>query len=406
MSKLKIIALSVACVGLATGCKSLEQPKPKAGQVRPMTKVQHAGSEAEAKYELGRFYYGQRRAEEARRALEEALALDAAHSRASNVLGVIYASQGRYEEAQAQFKRALEREPQAAYVYSNIGYAYLLQGRDREALESFEQALRFDPQNERAAGNLKIARERLGFEVAPTELTRVVASTIPAPTGSPRADAGGRSSGQEPSKIRMVEIAPNVYELAMPGQVASASRGSIGAPATPTRSSAGTDQTAAAGNEHRLFSEAKTASMLVQVSSNVYELGTPPSIVVASIAPNAIPGATPKSVGLGVEVANGNGIPGMAKQVATALRLQGIGVARLSNRKPFNQPTTEIEYRQGFQTTAEEIGTRLPNLPKLVESGDLGAGINVRLVLGKDVNKELALADPRVSDFTKLALLR
>ncbi|MET1085136.1 MAG: hypothetical protein ABWY12_19160, partial [Burkholderiales bacterium] len=60
MFKYKVIALSIGCAGLVAGCKSLEQPPRKAGLVRPITKVQHAGSEAQAKYELGRYYYGQR----------------------------------------------------------------------------------------------------------------------------------------------------------------------------------------------------------------------------------------------------------------------------------------------------------------------------------------------------------
>ena len=150
MFKLKIIALSIGCAGLMTGCALFQRSTPKAPMVQPVVKVQHAGTEAQAKYELGRYYYGQRRTEEAQRALEEALALNAAHGRASNVLGVIYASQGRYEEAQEQFKRALEREPQAAHLHSNLGYAYLLQGRNEEALASFEEALRLEPHSDKA----------------------------------------------------------------------------------------------------------------------------------------------------------------------------------------------------------------------------------------------------------------
>jgi tetratricopeptide (TPR) repeat protein len=364
--------------------------------VQPVVKVQHGGTEAQAKYELGRYYYGQRRTEEARRALEEALALNAAHSRASNVLGVIYASQGRYEKAQAQFKRALAREPQAAHLHSNIGYAYLLQERNEEALASFEEALRLEPQSEKAGSNLRIARERLGLEEGSAELKRV------GETMATKTDLG--RTGEESSKLRMVEISPNVYELTLRTPITSASL----VPSGPLAASALVSVQAERTPVFETADQRGSASgnRVVEVSPNVYELGKAAPVVVSSIAPLITSFEAPPNVdGLGVEISNGNGIRGMAKQVATALRSQGIGVTRLSNRKPFDQLRTEIEYRKGFLTSAREIGVRLPSPPSLVERGSLGAGIGVRLVLGKDLSKNVALVDPNTSGATRLALL-
>ena len=76
------------------------------------------------------------------------------------------------------------------------------------------------------------------------------------------------------------------------------------------------------------------------------------------------------------------------------LRSQGIGVTRVSNRKPFGQLRTAIEYRKGYLISARELGVRLPSPPSFVESGSLGAGIGMRLVLGKDFNKNVVLVDP------------
>jgi hypothetical protein len=357
--------------------------------VQPVVKVQHGGTEAQAKYELGRYYYGQRRTEEARRALEEALALNAAHSRASNVLGVIYASQGRYEEAQAQFKRALAREPQAAHLHSNIGYAYLLQERN-------EEALRLEPQSEKAGSNLRIARERLGLEEGSAELKRV------GETMATKTDLG--RTGEESSKLRMVEISPNVYELTLRTPITSASL----VPSGPLAASALVSVQAERTPVFETADQRGSASgnRVVEVSPNVYELGKAAPVVVSSIAPlNTSSEAPPNVHGLGVEISSGNGIRGMAKQVATALRSEGIGVTRLSNRKPFDQLRTEIEYRQGYLISARELGVRLPSPPSFVESGSLGAGIGVRLVLGKDLSKNVALVDPNTSGATRLALL-
>lgn len=347
MFKLKVLSLSIGCAGLLAGCALFQPSAPKAPLVQPVVKVQHSGVTAEAKYDLGRYYYGQRRQQEAMRALEEALALDAAHSRASNVLGVIYAAQGRYAEAEIQFRRALEREPHAAHVHNNLGYAYLLQGRNQEALESFEEALRFAPDSEKSAANLKIARERLGLgteatEPAPAIVGKAVEKAEPNEIANKQQPA--RS---EPSKVRMVEIAPNVYELVSPS----------------------------------------------------------PAALPSEIMPKVVPGQSARPAGTGVEVANGNGVTGMARQVASSLRAKGIDVARLTNRKPFNQQNTEIEYRDGFEISAREVSTKLPRPVTLVESTKLKTGINVRLVLGKDVSKDLALFELKKVDSAQLALV-
>ena len=363
MFKLKIIALSIGCAGLMTGCALFQRSAPKTPLVQPVVKVQHGGTEAQAKYELGRYYYGQRRTEEARRALEESLALNAAHSRASNVLGVIYASQGRYEEAQAQFKRALAREPQAAHLHSNIGYAYLLQGRNEEALASFEEALRLEPQSEKGGANLRIARERLGLEEGSAEHKRVGGTT------ATKTDLR-RSTGEESSKLRMVEISPNVYELTLRSPITSASLVSSGPLAASALISTQAERSPVVETADQLPSV--SGNMVVEVSPNVYELEKATPAAVTSMAPqNTSSEAPPNFSRLGLEVSNGNGIRGMAKQVATALRSQGISVTRLSNRKPFDQLRTEIEYRKGYLISARELGVRLPSPPLFVESGSL-----------------------------------
>jgi tetratricopeptide (TPR) repeat protein len=397
MFKLKIIALSIGCAGLVTGCALFQRSAPKTPLVQPVVKVQHGRTEAQAKYELGRYYYAQRRTEEARRALEESLALDAALSRASNVLGVVYASQGRYEEAQSEFKRALQREPHAAHLHSNMGYAYLLQGRNDDALASFEEALRLEPQNEKAGSNLRIARERLGLEARSAKPTHVGHTT------ATKTDLG-RSASVESSKLRIVEISPNVYELTLQRPITSASLGSSGPLAASALISAQAERSPVVETAEQLPSA--SGNMVVEVSPNVYELEKAAPAVVTSVAPqNTSSEAPPSFSRLGLEVSNGNGIRGMAKQVAAALRSQGIGVTRLSNRKPFDQLRTEIEYRKGYLISARELGVRLPSPPSFVESGSLGAGIGVRLVLGKDLNKNVVLVDPDTSDATRLASL-
>jgi hypothetical protein len=143
-----------------------------------------------------------------------------------------------------------------------------------------------------------------------------------------------------------------------------------------------------------------------RIKLHLFELVMPSPIAsLAKAARKTVPSQGPTPAG--IEVVNGNGITGMARQVASTLRAKGIDVARLTNRKPFNQQSTEIEYRDGFEISAREVSAKLPRPATLVESTKLRTGISVRLVLGKDASKEFALFnDSKQAGSQKLALLQ
>ena len=88
---------------------------------------------------------------------------------------------------------------------------------------------------------------------------------------------------------------------------------------------------------------------------------------------------------LKLEVANGNGIAGMASKVGQFLHSQGYRAARLTNQKPFQVRMTQIQYRNGYQTEAQTLQASLPEMAELVEQNNMRADIGIRLLLGKDV---------------------
>lgn len=86
-----------------------------------------------------------------------------------------------------------------------------------------------------------------------------------------------------------------------------------------------------------------------------------------------------------LEVSNGNGVTGMAARVARRLDASGIPVRRLSNSRPFTQPTTRIDYRPGWEAAAQRLRLALPGEVTVTASRTLRADIDLRLLLGRDL---------------------
>jgi hypothetical protein len=65
-------------------------------------------------------------------------------------------------------------------------------------------------------------------------------------------------------------------------------------------------------------------------------------------------------------------------------------VARLTNKKPFGQQVTHIEYRQGYRIATKILNSKLSKPAELVESNELRSDINLRLVLGRVASRDVA----------------
>jgi hypothetical protein len=101
-----------------------------------------------------------------------------------------------------------------------------------------------------------------------------------------------------------------------------------------------------------------------------------------------------------VEIANGNGVEGMAACVAERLRALGAAdIARLRNALPYNTATTVVRYRAGHDQAAQALARELPR----TGSGDVPAvagvdradSLDVRIVLGHDLRASGLCARPR-----------
>lgn len=108
-----------------------------------------------------------------------------------------------------------------------------------------------------------------------------------------------------------------------------------------------------------------------------------------------VPVATVVGDGLRLELANGNGVRGMARRAAGALRAQGVAVARLTNQKPYRQVSTEVQYLAGLEDEAVRLGALLPPGTSFVVKDQLQRNMQIRVVLGRDFAVELARGGAR-----------
>jgi tetratricopeptide (TPR) repeat protein len=349
MFRKKTIALSMCGLFSMVGCSSTSDQAN--WRIDPLYGVKHSSETPKDLYRLGQYYKGRVRYDQAIAAYKAALERDPGFADAHNGLGVVYARQGRYEEAIREFQNAITIAPQSAYFYNNLGYAYLLQGSNERAMKTLEEAQRLDPSNKKVMKNLKLARK--GEEQSNTNNVRkpAVAEASTAPKAQSTQVVVGKSSNAQ-TNVALVAVAPNVYELQEPRSVG--------------------------------------ASEVAAISVDL-------------MGGNKNPVAQPKPFGL--EVSNGNGITGMARQVAERLESSGVKTVHLTNQLPFQQASTEIQYREGYLAEAMRLST-IFQVPVLVVYHEaLRSDIHLRVVLGRDVSSEAALVGSRGSN-TQIAEIR
>lgn len=304
---------------------------PPAPRITPVLEVRHGGIRPDGYYELGRFLQAQQRLDDAVVAYRKALALEPKHVEARNGLGTVFALQGRYAEAHAEFEAALAHAPGEAAVLNNIGYTLLLENRRQEALAPLARAAQLEPDNARYRANLAIA-----------------------------------SDHQSPGPA-----VPSVAAAPGPFDAVPALRQPDAAPLARA-------------------SDAAAPARLVAIGPNAFELVEPLARTLARVAP-ALP-ASHRRVSL--EVSNGHGATGMARHVGRQLARAGLPVARLTNQVPYGALATQVQYRPGHEQAALDLSWRLPGHPPIVASLALRAGIDVRLVLGRELPRDVALGSP------------
>ncbi|WP_029770636.1 LytR C-terminal domain-containing protein [Pseudogulbenkiania sp. MAI-1] len=381
------LILTLLCTApLLQSCEST--PPKQAWTMKPVMQVRHSNESPSAYYQLGRYYQGQNRLDKAVSAFRKALELDSQYAEAHNALGALYATQGKFDLAIAEFQAALVSSPNTAHFHNNLGYAYYLQGRYAEAAPVFDKAAALNPGDARISNNLGLTLAKLGQPRQAREAFMLAAArSAEASAPTPGPDTTGETATARTAPLSLPKdqgvIAPAISTPLARAPLPTAKP--LAAPAEAPRTAPKPDMT------------------LVQSSPNRYELRhnvDEPATVLALQEAISAPRLRLKAR---FEVANGNGVTGMAKRVGRVLADKGFPSARLTNQKPFRQPVTLVEYRKGFASEAERLSASLPAKPMIKERNSLRSSTDIRLVLGKDVAYNVALVTPE-QESLRLAL--
>ena len=395
--------------------------------IQPVMRVSHSANQSAATfYQLGKYHSERGNLDFARSAYEASITLDGQQLDARNALAALDATQGKLDSAKALLVQIVADFPEIAHPYNNLGYVYYLQSNFEAAERTLQRAIVLDAGNERARNNLNavnIALARLGNR---DTVQLALAQTAAEPAAEPAAQLP-----QEiiPLTLPLVQAAPTDQPVAKTSEpVAVEAATELAAAATPleTRTqglaiiSPPLEQMAAERVEPQARKE------LVQIVPYVFELrlkqpndtvladvklakpefASAAAEVLATVLPSVMPSVQMRvapSKTLRIEVANGNGVTGMAKRISNVLNRQGISVSRLSNELPYKQLETKIHYRAGFEKAAANLKTALKGHAVAVLTPTLSGNSDVRLVLGKDAITYMALIESMSSD-TVLAM--
>ena len=351
---------ALAAVSLATLGACATRDASQAWRIEPLLRVQHSAEASAAFYRTGRYYDGMRRWAQAADEYRKATVADPRNADAFNAMGVALARLGDHTGAENRLRQALALQPDRADVRSNLGLVLMQAGRPAEAVAHLRSALETDKENATARDNLRRALAHGEAAMAsmaadPSTANRTAQPPGPEPAlaaGLPVLMPGEGESASAPHAVVLPETVPSpamqvidrpsvAWRTATPG-IATPTRPDV--PAPPFA-----QQTATALPEMRL------------------------------------------------EISNGNGVPGAAARLRQWLAGRGLVTRHLSNRKPYVQPATMIEYRHGQEVQAQRLAQLLP--AQLATQPRTGLRTDVRVLIGHDWQRIAAcLADSACAD--------
>jgi Tfp pilus assembly protein PilF len=394
--------------------------------------LQVAPADAERHYQVAKYWLGQQRTTEALISLDRAIRLDPTHAEALNARASVKASQADFSGARLDLDQALAAKSERSHLHYNSGVLHRMMGYPEAARAAFERALRLQPDHPEAL----MAMAALGSSLGEAKVTQPVESSnhsslvrIPDSASEPsqtfslerlresaaktargtldviRAEAQsqkgdskggvvaseaalpaapnatGRIAGQAPAVVpgpsealnsslmvrRLVDEVP-VQDLEAPEPLV------IKAAASSEMGESTVLLISKPRTELPSFRELRVIGATLEVVTTT--VGSPSVI---AIAPTTVDSAR-------IDVANGNGINGMARALRGQLRGIGVQVATISNWGNFNQPVTRVLYRDGYEQAARELADRLPVQAELVAVARLPrTDRDVVVVLGRDM---------------------
>jgi Flp pilus assembly protein TadD len=364
-------------------------------KTEPLMQVRGFGEQTAATYyQLGKYHQARGNRAEARTAYLQSIGLDQRQIEARNALAVLSSEDGKLDEALSMLKQLTRDYPRVAYLHNNLAFVHLLRGEPDAAIPALDKALALEPGNARALNNLGLVQtallEKRDRLTAALGLADVIVEKAGGATGTaakPAEEAVAAALAAARQATSLVKPAPMLIPASM-------------STSTPTSSPA---QAAARMAMPEVLTP-NSRMEVVQVLPNVIELlqrqPAQPVLAgrreentqkVAIVESKPLAATPPQLRAFRFDVANGNGVPGMALKIRDALARRGIHVTRVTNKRPFNTENTEIQYLAGFEKEAERIRNAMASHVTMKPVAVISGTQDVRLVLGKDAAGYAAL---------------
>lgn len=313
-----------------------------------------AFASADDAYAVGRSEHMAMRFDVAGAAYEAALRVQPGHVNARNGLAALHAERGDLPRAIALWQELTAAPGEQAggssgYLWNNLGYAHFLKGDYAAARTALEKACTLDPLNHRAWEHLGQTLDKLGQPARAKKMLRQArtlrshdlkadyAATVQGKAGA--LDFAVRSSGPAEPQWDRTEVRETGNGMFLLRRVRASG-----------------DGLAAASAPERGFE---------------------------------VPVRGPSAL---LEIRNGNGVNGMARELAARVGDDELEVVRLTNHKGYGVARTRIEHGPSHRAAAERLAERVGSA-RVVEVGKVGR-VDLRLVLGRDLTGARVAAIP------------
>ncbi len=345
------------CGSMLMGCSSLSDSSLAFWKTPPKMAMT-----ADGEYQRGRQFHLIGQYSDAQKAYLSALAIDPQHAEARNALAALIGASGDLDRAIGMLVELSQRHPQS-HVFANLGHAYQMRGQLFEARNAYQRAVDIDPGNENARRKLAALEQQLGATAV------VEATPIPEPVAA--------------------QPAPGAIDLVMNGVYAM--RYPVGTVDVPEAASvdllkAPAETTPRASVPGRIdVTEAASVDLLNAPAEVPPKMSVPMAVAITAIPAESrkSDAIRPPTRSLTVELVNGNGVTGLARQLRGLLPANEWKVVRTANHADFWVRQTRIEYvephKPAARRLAEEIGVR----PALRPNNEM-TGTRLRVVLGHD----------------------
>jgi len=380
------------------GCSSMNKSASLDAQtklnIEASTKSQLISANSAEQYnELGRRYQQAGNHTMATVAYQKALQLSPNNSSSISGLASSYAQQNMLSVAIPLFEKAVSLSP-TANAYNNLGYAYYLNQQYETANRVLKQALILEPDYAQAKNNLALVelnlhadkevkqlankQDNVDYVVvnSNTALVQEIQPAMVAENLQAQPEAISIASADLPA-ASLQQSSKNIYELNFDTKLNSAA---VTAETTQTISEKPVD----INQQKQLFAAVSGGITFkhVPVVSKLFDLAT--TGIVAMQLSDQHPY---------MEVINGNGLKGIARAVAGQLKDRGVEHIKVADAKRFNLTKTHIQYRTGYRNDAMTLNEHLINRPYLVRNDQMPRNVSVRLVLGRDLMKNMSKAE-------------